>query len=67
MRFCVKIPTVLVKTLKSIFEKSEKFEKIQLFWKKGIKIDSFKCDYSWKANKPAFLHTQILSSIWVRW
>ena len=46
MRFCVKIPTVLVKTLKSSFEKSEKFEKIQLFWKKGINIESFKCGYS---------------------
>ena len=50
-----------------LIKKSEKFEKIQLFWKKGIKIESFKCGYSWKVNKPAFLQTQILSSIWVRW
>ena len=46
MRFCVKIPTVLVKTLKSFFEKSEQFEKNSTFLKKGIKIESFKCGYS---------------------
>ena len=56
-----------VKDTWKLIKKSEQFEKNSTFLKKGIKIESFKCGYSWKANKPAFLHTQILSSIWVWW